>query len=136
MAVLKESGPVPGDANGVKGAESAKKKRRPDKGVSPVVLCPESDLADDASLQIDMDKLADNLQKMSEDDLLAIVQMIHDKKSPETMTKNDVDRKRACVPLWSSARNANVAVNIRRRVPCRSVYAPRQLGAGALGLHV
>ena len=129
MAVLKESGPVPGDANGVKGAESAKKKRRPDKGVSPVALCSDSGLADDATLQIDMDKLADNLQKMSEDDLLAIVQMIHDKKSPETMTKNDVDRKRACVQFWSSARNADVAIRIRRRIPCRPIYAPRQFGA-------
>lgn len=129
MAVLKESGPVPGDANGVKGAESAKKKRRPDKGVSLVVLCSEFRPADHANLQIDMDKLADNLQKMSEDDLLAIVQMIHDKKSPETMTKNDVDRKRPCVRSWSSATNADVAVYTRGRVPCRSVYAPRQLGA-------
>ena len=40
-----------------------------------------------------MDKLAENLQSMKEDDLLLIVQMIHDKKSPETMTKNDVERK-------------------------------------------
>ncbi|KAL9633809.1 MAG: hypothetical protein Q9164_004469 [Protoblastenia rupestris] len=72
--MLKESGPVPGDTNGVKGADSAKKKRRPDKG-------------------IDMDKLAENLQRMTEDDLLLIVQMIHDKKSPETMTKNDVERE-------------------------------------------
>ena len=37
LAVLKESGPVPGDANGVKARdESAKKKKRPDKGVSPI----------------------------------------------------------------------------------------------------
>ena len=36
LAILKESGPVPGDANGVKARdESAKKKKRPDKGVSP-----------------------------------------------------------------------------------------------------
>ena len=40
-----------------------------------------------------MDKLADNLQHMTEDDLLLIVQMIHDKKSPETMTKNDIERE-------------------------------------------
>ena len=40
-----------------------------------------------------MDKLAENLQRMTEDDLLLIVQMIHDKKSPETMTKNDVERE-------------------------------------------
>jgi len=34
LAILKESGPVPGEANGVKSRdESAKKKKRPDKGV-------------------------------------------------------------------------------------------------------
>lgn len=38
LAQLKESGPVPGDANGIKGADSAKKKRRPDKGVSPSLV--------------------------------------------------------------------------------------------------
>ena len=40
-----------------------------------------------------MDKLAENLQKLSEDNLLTVVQMIHDNKSEETYTKNDVDRK-------------------------------------------
>ena len=38
LAMLKESGPVPGDTNGVKGADSAKKKRRPDKGVCFLTL--------------------------------------------------------------------------------------------------
>ena len=34
LAILKESGPIPGDTNGVKSRdESAKKKKRPDKGV-------------------------------------------------------------------------------------------------------
>ena len=40
-----------------------------------------------------MEKLAENLQKMHEDDLLLIVQMIHDNKSADTWTKNDIDRK-------------------------------------------
>ncbi len=40
-----------------------------------------------------MDKLADNLQRLGEDDLLTVVQLIHDKKTAETMTKNDVERK-------------------------------------------
>ena len=40
-----------------------------------------------------MEKLAENLQKMGEDDLLVVVQMIHDNKSSESWTKNDVDRK-------------------------------------------
>ena len=39
-----------------------------------------------------MEKLAENLQRISEDDLLLVVQMIHDNKTPETWTKNDVER--------------------------------------------
>jgi transcription initiation factor IIF auxiliary subunit len=38
-----------------------------------------------------MDKLADNLQKLQEDDLLQVVQLIHDNKSQESYTKNDVE---------------------------------------------
>ena len=40
-----------------------------------------------------MDKLAESLQKLSEDNLLTVVQMIHDNKTEETYTKNDVERK-------------------------------------------
>ena len=40
-----------------------------------------------------MDKLADNLQRLGEDDLLQVVQMVHDHKSPESYTKNDVESK-------------------------------------------
>ena len=40
-----------------------------------------------------MDKLAENLQKLGEEDLLQVVQMVHDNKTPETYTKNDVERK-------------------------------------------
>lgn len=42
--------------------------------------------------QVDMDKLADGLQKLGEDDLLQVVQMVHDNKSSESYTRNDVDR--------------------------------------------
>ncbi|MCJ1275116.1 hypothetical protein MMC21_002916 [Puttea exsequens] len=80
---LKESGPIPGDTNGIKKSdESAKKKKRPDKG-------------------IDMEKLAENLQKMHEDDLLLIVQMIHDNKSADTWTKNDIDQGEFQVDLYT-----------------------------------
>lgn len=49
--------------------------------------------ADNAFLiQVDMEKLAENMQKMTEDDLLLVVQMIHDNKTADTWTKNDVDR--------------------------------------------
>ena len=40
-----------------------------------------------------MDKLADGLQKLGEDDLLQVVQMVHDNKSADSYTKNDVERK-------------------------------------------
>ena len=40
-----------------------------------------------------MEKLADNLQNLDEDDLLQVVQLVHDHKTQETYTKNDVDSK-------------------------------------------
>ncbi|KAL1990861.1 hypothetical protein VTN49DRAFT_5864 [Thermomyces lanuginosus] len=85
---LRETGPVPGDENGVKtkrgatGEESAKKKKKLDK-------------------TIDMDKLADGLQKLSEDDLLQVVQMIHDNKSPDSYTRNDVEQGEFHVDLYT-----------------------------------
>lgn len=39
-----------------------------------------------------MDKLADGLQRLGEDDLLLVVQMVHDNKSADSYTKNDVER--------------------------------------------
>lgn len=39
-----------------------------------------------------MEKLADGLQKLGEDDLLKVVQMVHDHKTNETYVKNDVER--------------------------------------------
>lgn len=38
-----------------------------------------------------MEKLADGLQKLTEDDLLNVVQLIHDHKTADTYTKNDVE---------------------------------------------
>jgi len=45
-----------------------------------------------------MEKLADGLQKLSEDDLLNVVQLIHDHKSTDTYTKNDVESKPSSIP--------------------------------------
>lgn len=50
-----------------------------------------------------MEKLADNLQKMGEDDLLHVVQMIHDNKSADSWTKNDVERK-SCILVCAEAK--------------------------------
>lgn len=48
-----------------------------------------------------MDKLADGLQKLNEDDLLQVVQMVHDNKAADSYTKNDVERKFLSIPRVS-----------------------------------
>lgn len=48
---------------------------------------------DRVPVQIDMEKLADNLQRLGEDDLLQVVSMVHENKTADTYTKNDVERK-------------------------------------------
>ncbi|KAL9599762.1 MAG: hypothetical protein Q9219_003645 [cf. Caloplaca sp. 3 TL-2023] len=81
---LRESGPVGGEENGVKSKradDSAKKRKRPEKGVSDTV---------------DMEKLADSLQRLGEEDLLQVVEMVHNNKTADTYTKNDVERMTLC----------------------------------------
>jgi len=81
--LLRESGPVPGDENGArkKGGEDKKRKR--------------------VAGAVDMEKLADGLVKLQEDDLLHVVQMIHDNKSEDTYTKNDIDQGEFHVDLYT-----------------------------------
>lgn len=66
---LRESGPV-GDANGTSKAPAKKKA---------------------GARAVDMEKLASGLERMGEDDLLHVVQLVHDNKSEDTYTKNDVE---------------------------------------------
>jgi transcription initiation factor IIF auxiliary subunit len=40
-----------------------------------------------------MEKLAEALPQLADDDLLQVVQMVHDNKTDETYTKNDVESK-------------------------------------------
>jgi len=50
---------------------------------------------------VDMEKLADGLQALTEDDLLHVVQLVHDNKSAETYTKNDVEAGEFHVDLYT-----------------------------------
>ena len=88
VTLLRNSGPIPGEATGgeVNGTkkrsgnvggneETVKRKKKPD------------------GRGIDMDKLADMLQKLGDDDLLQVVQMVHDNKSEDSWMRNDVDRE-------------------------------------------
>lgn len=43
-----------------------------------------------------MEKLADSLQRLGEEDLLQVVEMVHNNKTADTYTKNDVERKMSC----------------------------------------
>jgi len=80
IALLRDSGPVPGEENGARKKTDAERKRKRAAG------------------NVDMEKLAESLVKLSEDDLLHVVQMIHDNKSDDTYTKNDIDGK-SCQPI-------------------------------------
>lgn len=81
---LRESGPVGdgpaagpgvnGSTGGAKASGGAAEKRK--KGTKT---------------QVDMEKLAEGLERLGEDDLLHVVQMVHDNKSDDTYTKNDVE---------------------------------------------
>jgi transcription initiation factor IIF auxiliary subunit len=48
-----------------------------------------------------LEKLADNLQRLSEEDLLHVVQMIHDQKSSESYIKNDAEAGEFHVDLYT-----------------------------------
>ncbi|TGZ80560.1 SAS complex, SAS5 subunit/transcription initiation factor IID, subunit 14 [Ascodesmis nigricans] len=78
-ALLAESGPVPGEENGT--AKRDKRKADGDGGAAKKKK----------NEKFDMEKLAAGLQKLSEDDLLIVVQMVHDGKTETTYVKNDVE---------------------------------------------
>ena len=85
LALLRESGSAgaadDGGTNGVNGGKKSrdggdKKKAQRNKG----------------GLAIDMERLAEGLQELQEDDLLHVVQMVHVNKSTETYARTDVER--------------------------------------------
>lgn len=79
---LKESGPAGEGANGAAAGKPEKKRQK-------------------ANRNVDMEKLAEALPQLQEDDLLQIVQMVHDNKTEETYTKNDVENGEFHVDLYT-----------------------------------
>jgi transcription initiation factor TFIID/TFIIF subunit len=100
ISLLRETGPVPGDENGARKKTDVEKKRKRVAGA------------------VDMEKLADGLVKLNEDDLLHVVQMIHDNKSEDTYTKNDIDRK------FSSSRLSTHHLTTLQRANSTSTFTP------------
>ena len=85
--LLRLSGPIPGDA--ANGADV--RKRASDVGGSESVKRKKKAAGDGKGVY--MDRLAEGLQKLGEDDLLQVVQMVHVNKSDESWMRNDVERK-------------------------------------------
>ncbi|KAI4144907.1 MAG: hypothetical protein L6R39_003996 [Caloplaca ligustica] len=48
-----------------------------------------------------MEKLADSLQRLGEEDLLQVVEMVHNNKTADTYTKNDVEQGEFHVDLYT-----------------------------------
>lgn len=84
-----------------------------------------------------MEKLADGLQRLGEDDLLQVVQMVHDNKTSETYTKNDVESKLFIKPFFFLLPElATLSVIFgRRRVPRGSLHSSGQPRQDALGIY-
>ncbi len=83
-----------------------------------------------------MEKLADNLQKLGEDDLLHVVEMVHNNKTPDTYTKNDVERKMLVSHLNIMPPRREkywFGEPYRRWISRGSVHSTRQLDTNALG---
>lgn len=78
--ILRETGPLPSD-------EERKAKKADGSGKS-------------RKRAYDIDKIAEALPKLEEDDLLQVIQMIHDGKSEHTYMQNNVDgRLQTIVPV-------------------------------------
>ena len=66
--LLRETGPLPSDEERKKKADGGKKKAK-----------------------FDIEKMADGLVKLSEEDLLQVIQLIHDHKDDSTYVQNNID---------------------------------------------
>lgn len=79
-----------------------------------------------------MEKLADNLQRLGEEDLLQVVEMVHNNKTADTYTKNDVERMTDSLPFGICLEKADKPG--RGRISRGPLHPTRQPRAYALGL--
>ncbi|KAK5122076.1 hypothetical protein LTR85_004322 [Meristemomyces frigidus] len=84
LAILRDSAPAAENLNGTASASKPEKKAR-----------------QKTSRNVDMEKLAEALPQLQEDDLLQVVQMVHDNKTDDTYTKNDVENGEFHVDLYT-----------------------------------
>jgi hypothetical protein len=79
----------------------------------------------------DMDRLAQGLQKLGEDDLLQIVRMVNENKTADMYVKNDLEGTAAHFPL----RSLYLVLMGRGRVLYRFIYAWRPTFTDAVGFY-
>jgi len=78
--ILRETGPLPSDEERkLKKADGTKKKK----------------------FAVDIDKMADGIVKLGEDDLLQVIQMVHDGKDDTTYIQNNIDAGEFSVDLYT-----------------------------------
>ncbi|KAK7905711.1 transcription factor TFIIF complex subunit Tfg3 [Exophiala xenobiotica] len=100
LDALRNSGPIPGEA-ATNGADAGSKKRTSEIGAGNT----QKKKKGGDGKAIDMDKLAEGLQKLGEDDLLQVVQMVHDNKSEDSWMRNDVEQGEFHVDLYTLPEN-------------------------------
>ena len=79
--ILRETGPLPSDEE--------RKLKKADGGVGK------------KKKSYDVEKMADGLIKLNEDDLLQVIQMIHDNKDDNTYVQNNIDAGEFSVDLYT-----------------------------------
>lgn len=84
LAILRETGPIPNEDD----SKATAKARKANDLKKKKTVC-------------DFEKMADALTKLGEDDLLHVIQMIHDHKTDDTYTKNDIDAGEFTVDLYT-----------------------------------
>lgn len=101
--LLRDTGPLPSDDDRKRKADGVSKK---------------------AKKSFDVEKMADALVRLEEDDLLHVIQMIHDHKTDDTYIQNNVDGTYRC--FLSKARGIRWLTDPSGsgRVLCRPVHHP------------
>ncbi|PVH13975.1 uncharacterized protein CXQ87_002097 [Candidozyma duobushaemuli] len=89
--LLAESGPVPADDGKRKNESDLSSKSKKLKGANGAAT----------KGAVDLEKLANGLTKLSEDDLIVIVQMVTDNRTNEMNIKNDVDNGEFTMDLFT-----------------------------------
>ncbi|KAI4861605.1 SAS complex, SAS5 subunit/transcription initiation factor IID, subunit 14 [Hypoxylon rubiginosum] len=84
LAILRETGPIPNEDD----TKATAKARKANDLKKKKTVC-------------DFEKMADGLTKLTEDDLLHVIQMIHDHKTDETYYKNDIEAGEFTVDLFT-----------------------------------